>query len=65
MRINLSQTAKGLVRLNPLNQVYVFNLALFIRKISEKLIKRLNPLNQVYVFNPSEMEKILRKNIKS
>ena len=39
--------------LNPLNQVYVFNLELQCKTLPALLQVSLNPLNQVYVFNSS------------
>ena len=39
------------VSLNPLNQVYVFNLEKIRSKDYDKWEHSLNPLNQVYVFN--------------
>ena len=38
------------ISLNPLNQVYVFNLSPLHRRHRQAL-ESLNPLNQVYVFN--------------
>ena len=42
-----------LVSLNPLNQVYVFNMLLKKSDLREYFTDGLNPLNQVYVFNES------------
>ena len=53
----------GKQRLNPLNQVYVFNMGSSgVEKM--KLNDSLNPLNQVYVFNPEEpIRPVLRRSV--